>query len=111
MKVLAKTLAVVGLFSGLTGAAMASPELVAADNNVSSKICVTAATGDKFDLRSAIKDAGLTKQYVENKITCNDMPIVNFVAQYGEKPQVINDFITSGRYSEENYLASVNADQ
>ena len=30
MKVLAKTLAVVGLFSGLTGAAMATPELYVA---------------------------------------------------------------------------------
>ena len=110
MKVLAKTLAVVGLFSGLTGAAMATPELYV-DDAASSKICVTAATGDKFALRSAIKDAGLTKQYVENKITCNDLPIVSFVAQYSEDPQSVNDFITSGRYSEENYLASLNAAQ
>lgn len=111
MKVLAKTLVVVGLFSGMTGVAMASSELVAADNQESSKICVTAATGSKLALRSAIKDAGLTKRYVEAKVTCNEMPIVQFVAQYSETPLSINDFITSGKYSAENYIASISAKQ
>ena len=66
MKAFTKTLAVVGMSFGAMGMANASPELTPADTAVTSKICVTAATGSKLKLRNALEDAGLTKHYVEN---------------------------------------------
>jgi len=107
MKAFTKTLAVVGLSFGAMGMANASPELTPADTAVTSKICVTAATGSKLKLRNALEDAGLTKHYVENNVTCNGLPIVEFVAQYSDNPDSINAFITSGKYVADNYIASV----
>ncbi len=82
MKKLLMLSAVVSMSLGLAATANASVELVAADDSASTKICIAAAQGKKFKVSRATKEAGLTKQYVNQEMTCNGMPINDFAAQY-----------------------------
>ncbi len=108
MKTFTKTLAVVGMTFGLAGVASANVEFVPSDDTASTNICVSAAQGSKTNLRNAIENAGVTKHYVATKMTCNGMPVVEFVAQYSENPDTINGFITNGKYDSSSFIASVN---
>ncbi|GGF77029.1 DUF3718 domain-containing protein [Alteromonas lipolytica] len=99
MKTFTKVVMVAGLTFGAMAAAHADTQLVAADNEVTSKICVVAAKGSKMKLHAALKDVGLSRDYVEKNITCNGMPIVEFVEQYGENVAKINRYITAGEYT------------
>ncbi|GEA12790.1 DUF3718 domain-containing protein [Alteromonas sp. KUL49] len=108
MKTFTKTLAVVGMTFGLAGVASANVEFVPSDDTASTNICVSAVQGSKSNLRDAIEDAGVTKRYVATKMTCNDMPVVEFVAQFSENPEAINDYITNGKYNSSSFIASVN---
>lgn len=99
MKTFTKVVMVAGLTFGAMAAAQADTQFVAADDAVTSEICVVAANGNKMKLHKAIKDAGLTRGFVEDNVTCNDMPIVEFVEQYGENVAKINRYITAGDYA------------
>ena len=99
MKTLTKVMMVAGLTFGAM-AAHADSQFVATDDSATSKICVIAAEGNKLKLHLAIKKAHLTRGFVEKNVTCNDLPIVEFVEQYGENVASINRYITSGQYSE-----------
>ncbi|MFS1701584.1 DUF3718 domain-containing protein [Aestuariibacter sp. GS-14] len=99
MKAIAKVLMIVGVSVAGMGLAQAETQLVAADSAVTSDICVVAAEGNKMKLHKAIKDAGLTRNYVASNVQCNDMPIVEFVEQYGENVASINRYITAGEYT------------
>ena len=57
-------------------------QFVATDGSVSSKICIAAAQGNKLDFNRLIEKAGINKRYVMQKITCNGMPVEEFVAEY-----------------------------
>jgi hypothetical protein len=99
MKTLTKVVMIAGLAFGAATAAQASTEFVAADNAVTSDICVAAAKGKKIKLHEAIKDSGLTRGFVEKNVTCNEMPIVEFVELYGENVAKINGYITANEYT------------
>ncbi|GEA12792.1 DUF3718 domain-containing protein [Alteromonas sp. KUL49] len=109
MKTFTKTLAVVGMTFGIAGVASANVEFVPSDDTASTNICVSAAEGNKNNLRDAIENAGVSKRYVATKMTCNDMPVIEFVAQYSENPDAINSYITNGKYNSSSFIASVNA--
>lgn len=106
MKAFTKTLAIVGLSLGVMGVANANSVFVAADDNITSQICVVATQGSKLKLNKAIKNAGLTKQYVVKNVTCNEQPIVEFVAENGTNANSINAYITGVEYQAE-YIANV----
>ena len=99
MKTFTKVVMVVGLAFGAMATAQADSRFVAADESVTSKICVAAAKGNKMNLHQEIRRAGLTREYVADNVTCNDMPITEFVEQYGENVAKINRFITGGEYT------------
>ena len=106
MKAFNKTLAVVGLTFGLVGMASASPEFYPADDTLTSKVCVAAVSGSKHKLADSMKDANVGKRFVVEQVTCNGMPFVEFVAQYGENSDAINKYITSGKYANNEFIAS-----
>ena len=99
MKTLTKTLAIISLSLGAITVANANPVLVSTDNSQSTEICMAAASGSKLQLRQAIKDTGLTKQKVNNLISCNGLTLVDFVEAYGSDVVEVNDYITNGEYS------------
>ena len=107
MKNFAKVMIAAGFALGAMGVAQADTKLVAADEAVTSDICVVAAKGNKIKLHRAIKDAGLSRDFVAKNVSCNDLPIVEFVEQYGENVASINRYITAGEYTGE--LISLNA--
>ncbi|MAQ00656.1 MAG: hypothetical protein CL586_00750 [Alteromonadaceae bacterium] len=99
MKTFTKIVMVAGLTFGAMATAQANSQFVAADDAITSEICVVAANGNKMKLHKAIKDAGLTRGFVEDNVTCNELPIVEFVEQYGENVAKINRYITAGDYT------------
>ncbi|MDC8829407.1 DUF3718 domain-containing protein [Alteromonas gilva] len=101
MKALTKVMIALGVTMSAMSVAQASPELVAADDYVTSEICVVAAEGNKVKLRRTLRDAGLSPEFVAKNVTCNDMPIVEFVEQYGQNVAAINQVIMRGEYSGE----------
>ncbi|MBU3023259.1 DUF3718 domain-containing protein [Aestuariibacter sp. A3R04] len=107
MNVITKVMAIVGVSFGLAAGVSASPQLIGSDDSATTKICLSAASGSKFKLRDAMKDAGVDKRFVESEISCNGIPLVEFVAQYGENSDSINAYITNGSYESGNYIVSV----
>ena len=79
MNTLTKTLATITLSLSTIGMANAADSLFAADESVSSKLCVVAAQGSKIQLHKSIKDSGLSKRYIAENVTCNDQNILAFV--------------------------------
>lgn len=57
----------------------------AVDGSLYTKICVTAASGNKLQLIKAIEDSGFSHHYVANQVTCNGMSIGQFAAQAGNQ--------------------------
>ncbi|RDV26839.1 DUF3718 domain-containing protein [Alteromonas aestuariivivens] len=108
MKTMTKLTAIIGFSFVVAGFANANSSVEPADNSVTSKICAVATKGSAVKLHRAIKDSGLSKHYVANSVTCNGTPLVDFVAQYGENPASVNDYITGGRYSTTEIVAQVN---
>ncbi|MDP5033233.1 MAG: DUF3718 domain-containing protein [Paraglaciecola sp.] len=109
MKKLTQSIAIVSLICGSMGLAHAESDFVASDKGTSTEICMAAAEGKKFKLMSTIKDAGLSKRYVETKIQCNQLNFVEFVAQYSKDADKINHFITNGKYHDAAVIAQVAA--
>lgn len=109
MNVITKVMAIVGVSFGLVAGVSASPQLVGSDDSMTTKICLSAASGSKFKLRDAMKEAGVDKRFVESEVSCNGMPFVEFVAQYGDDSDSINAYITNGAYDSGNYIASIDA--
>ncbi|MFT2090174.1 DUF3718 domain-containing protein [Paraglaciecola sp. 2405UD69-4] len=81
------------------GMANAATEYVAADDYVTSKLCVTATEGSKLQLAKAIEKTGLSKRYVVKNVTCNNQDIITFVEQHGTNVDNINNYLTAGKYS------------
>lgn len=78
-----KTLAVLVMFSSSAITAQAV-EMVAADQSISTGLCMTALSGNRVGMQDEIKDSGLTKRYVTNNVACNDVNIVAFVQRHGK---------------------------
>lgn len=109
MKKLTKIITAAALSFAVLGAAHAGTELVPADNEAGSKLCITATTGNVFKMHKALKENKLTKRYVTDKVTCNGQNIVAFIEQYGDKSAKMNNFLTNGKYGEKHsVIASVN---
>lgn len=76
------------IISGLCTLSLALPvagadyQFVVADNQLSSKMCVQAASNQKHQLNNTIKLSRLSHQFVANKIRCNDINITAFAYQY-----------------------------
>ncbi|NVK55996.1 MAG: DUF3718 domain-containing protein [Alteromonadaceae bacterium] len=99
MKAFTKIMIALGVTMSAATVAQANPELVAADNYVTSKICVVAVEGSKTKLRRALKEAGLSPQFVAKNVSCNGKPIVEFVEEYGQNVASINEYMLNGEYS------------
>ncbi|MEP1554768.1 DUF3718 domain-containing protein [Paraglaciecola sp.] len=99
MNTLTKIIATSVLTLSSIGMASAATEYVAADDYVTSKLCVVATEGSKLRLSQAIKKSGLSKNYVAENVTCNNQKLVTFVEQHGTNVEDINNFLTAGKYS------------
>lgn len=107
MKTLNKLAVILGTSFALAATVSAQTEIEAADDFATSKICEAAAKGSRSQVRNAVEHSGLSKQYVANNVTCNDMPLVEFVEQYGANVVSVNEYITSGRYEPKDVVAKV----
>lgn len=94
-----KTLTVIALTLSTMGVANAASKVVATDDYVTTKICVAAAGESRIQLRHVIADSGLNKRFVVNKVTCNDQNILEFVQEYGDKPDEMVNVLTNGKYN------------
>ncbi|WP_435691114.1 DUF3718 domain-containing protein [Paraglaciecola sp.] len=99
MNTLTKAIAITTLTLSSIGIASASNMLVAKDSNITTKLCLVASEGNKAKLSVELKKAGLSKSYVTENVKCNNLNMVNFVEQYGNNAVQINNFLTSGKYS------------
>ena len=93
MKTLVKSIATVAIATMFTGAAMASTQIEAADDSVTSNLCVAAATGNKWKLHKELKLSAVDKQYVASEMTCNGMSVAEFVDQYGANSEAIKMYL------------------
>jgi len=96
MKTLTKTIAVITFSLATIGMANAAT-VVAADNSVTTKLCVAAAQGSKIRMHIAVKDSHLSKSFIVDKIQCNDKSFLSFVAQYAKNPEKITYLLTNGK--------------
>ncbi|WP_444996743.1 DUF3718 domain-containing protein [Aliikangiella sp. IMCC44359] len=77
----------------------------AVDGSLYTKICMTAANGNKLQLIKVIEDSGFSHHYVANQVTCNGMNIGQFAAQAGNQAahNYLNKFLKKS--SEEARIA------
>ncbi len=94
-----KTLTAIAFTLSTVGVANAATKVVAADDYITSKICVAAAGDNRTKLNSAIKDSGLRKKYVVENVKCNDQNILAFVQEFGDAPEKMNNSLTNGKYT------------
>lgn len=107
MNTMTKSIAAIVVSCATLSFANASTQVVAADTQISSKLCVIATSGNTNKLARAIKETRLSKHYVANEVTCNQQSIVSFVEQYGENVEKMNKFITNGNYNKDLLVSSV----
>ena len=100
MKTFTKTIAIATIAFSSIGFANANNLLVPADDYITTDLCIVASQGSKVTLSKAIRKAGLTKQFVANKVKCNELDFTAFVEQYGSNVEQINNFMTNGNYSQ-----------
>lgn len=93
-----KTLATITLSLSTIAMANAAGPLFAADDSVTTKLCVVAAQGSKVELHKAIKDSGLRKAFISEEVTCNEQDILSFVQDYAEDPDAMNNILTGGKF-------------
>ena len=96
MNNLSKVLATMTMPLAIAGMANAS-ELVAADNSVSTKLCMAASQSSRITMLNAIKGSGLSKSYIIYNVKCNDQNITDFVALHGKSPIKMTTLLNQGR--------------
>ncbi len=99
MNTFTKTITTIALTLSTIGMANAANQVVAADDSVTSKLCVVAAQGSRVELHNAIKESGLSKKYIAQNVNCNDQSILEFVQTHSDSPEKINNVLTNGRYN------------
>ena len=107
MKILTKSIAIIALTCSSIGAVNAANEFVAGNQSMDTEICLVAAEGNRLKLLKTLKDAGLSKRYVAEKVQCNNLSFVDFVEQYSNNVEKINNFITNGKYMDSQVVAKV----
>ncbi len=93
MKNFGKTIALVGMTTLFASAAIASPQIEAADSSLTSNICVAVASGDKWKLHKQLKASPLDKQFVANEMTCNGLSVADFADQYSANSKGIKKYL------------------
>ncbi|MBT3133994.1 DUF3718 domain-containing protein [Alteromonas sp. ALT199] len=93
MKSRTTALTIIALTSLFTGSALASVEFTPSDDSVTSNLCVTAASGNKWKFHNQIKASALDKKYVAEEMTCNGLTVSAFVDQYGENGDSIKKYL------------------
>ncbi|MBW4965553.1 MULTISPECIES: DUF3718 domain-containing protein [unclassified Pseudoalteromonas] len=67
-------------------AALAAPvsaaQFVAADSTPGTQICMAVASNKAYVLRKAQQSLNVKKSIISNKLTCNNLPMGDFVARY-----------------------------
>lgn len=99
MKLLTKITAASVLTLSAISIANAGPVLVPTDNYITSKLCVAAAQGDTAKMAREMRKAHLSKDFVIEKVKCNDLSFTAFVEQYGSESDQMNNYLTNGKYS------------
>ncbi|MDO6693547.1 DUF3718 domain-containing protein [Aliiglaciecola sp. 3_MG-2023] len=107
MNTLTKSIAISVLAISSIGLANAANVIVPTDNSITTKLCVAATKGSKAKLSKAINDSRLSKRFVVENVKCNELDLVNFVEQFGENPEKMNSFLTSGKYNKAGTIASL----
>jgi hypothetical protein len=72
--------------TGLSISVQAS-DLKAADSSLATKLCVTAASGNRADMYNQVKASGKSAQFVAKNINCNSKNILAFVEENGKNSQ------------------------
>lgn len=93
MKSRTTALTIIALTSLFTGSALASVEFTPTDDSVTSNLCVTAASGNKWKFHNQIKASALDKKYVAEEMTCNGLTVSAFVDQYGKNGDSIKKYL------------------
>ena len=93
MKLRTTAIAIVAFTSLFAGGSFASVEFTPTDNSVTSNLCVTAASGNKWKLHNQIKDSALDKKYVAKEMMCNGLTVSAFVEQYGKNEDSIKKYL------------------
>ncbi|OKY27965.1 MULTISPECIES: DUF3718 domain-containing protein [Thalassotalea] len=75
--------------SSANSTALTSATLVSANDSVTTTLCMSAAKGSRVALLTSIKQSGYSRQYINNNLHCNDLPVSDFVAKYGKSPEKI----------------------
>ena len=94
MKIITKTktlsLAIM-MIAGLASSVQAQ-EAVAADNGMTTKLCVIAASGNIAALHNKINESGYSRKFVAKNVQCNGENILSFIEHYGRNTSaMIND--------------------
>lgn len=109
MKTFTKTIAITALTLSSIGFANASSVIVPSDDYITTNLCVVATEGSKAKLSNAIKKSGLSKNFVAKKVKCNELNIIAFIEQYGSNVEKMNNYLTSGKYSNNDLVTNVAA--
>ncbi|WP_286235248.1 DUF3718 domain-containing protein [Thalassotalea sediminis] len=86
------------MVSSVSGVEITSAKLTAGDKSTSTKICMSAASGSRIALLKSVEQSGYSRQYIYKNLACNELPVTDFVAQYGKSPEKINAMLSRGQY-------------
>ena len=95
------------VFFVVAAASAQANEYVAADDNPISQLCVSAAVDKPIRFFVNMRDTGVSKNYVANRVTCNGINITSFARDAGNDRnyQMLNKYRRG--YVEINDLAQV----
>ncbi len=57
-------------------------EFTAADNSISTQLCIAVAKDDKLELSQTMKEVRIKKHSLADKLTCNNLSVAKFAATY-----------------------------
>ncbi len=81
-KIAAATVITLGLVTSVQAA-----KLEAADGSIATKLCMTAASGNRAAMHNAIKASGYSAKFIENKVECNVESLLSFVEHSGKNSE------------------------
>lgn len=109
MNTMTKTFATIVLSCATIAFAQAHTEVVAADSEAGTKLCVTAANGSTLQMGKAIKSAKISKRYITNEMTCNDQNIIAFIEAHGKNSERMTRFLTGNAKNDGLLISKVDA--
>jgi len=104
LKALAATIALSSM--ALAGSAMADTKNIkAADNSVSTEICVAAAKGKLMKFNQTVSESRLSMQRIADVVSCNGVDIATFAQEQGANK--IAKKLNSHRTQQTQYIAKI----